>query len=155
MLPMHSKRENVLSALPRPLGRDAMRVLVVDDNEDAARTLALLLELLGMDFRIASDAPRALAVAADFEPHVCLLDIGLPGMNGYELARRLRADPRHANAVLIAITGWGGAQDQQQAYAAGFADHFRKPADITRLSAVLEATRSNLVRGASAESSAA
>jgi signal transduction histidine kinase/ActR/RegA family two-component response regulator len=147
--------ENALSAAPRPLGRDAMRVLVVDDNEDAARTLALLLELLGMNFRIAADAPRALAVAADFEPHVCLLDIGLPGMNGYELARRLHADPRHASAVLIAITGWGGAQDQQQAYAAGFSDHFRKPADITRLSAVLEATRSNLVRRASAESSAA
>ena len=142
-------QRDVLSVCPRPLGRDAMRVLVVDDNEDAARTLALMLELLGMDFRIAGDAPRALAIAADFEPHVCLLDIGLPGMDGYELARRLRADPRHADAVLIAITGWGGAQDQRQAYAAGFSDHFRKPADITRLSAVLEATRSNLVRRAS------
>jgi signal transduction histidine kinase/ActR/RegA family two-component response regulator len=133
-----------LLPLRRALGLGAMRVLVVDDNEDGARTLALLLELLGMDFRIACDGTRALALAADFEPHICLLDIGLPDMDGYELARRLHADPRHADAVLIAITGWAGAQDQQQARAAGFADHFRKPADITRLSALLEATRSKL-----------
>ncbi len=148
-------QENSLLVSPRPLGRDAMRVLVVDDNEDAARTLAMLLELLGMDFRIAADGPRALAMAADFEPHVCLLDIGLPGMNGYELARRLRADPRHADAVLIAITGWAGPQDKAQAYAAGFTDHFRKPADVTRLSALLEATRANLVRPANPKRSTA
>lgn len=148
-------QEKTLSVAPRPLGRDAMRVLVVDDNEDAARTLAMLLELLGMDFRIASDGVRALALAADFEPHVCLLDIGLPGMNGYELARRLRADPRHAAAVLIAITGWAGPQDKAQAYAAGFSDHFRKPADVTRLSALLEATRANLMHRARAERSTA
>jgi signal transduction histidine kinase/ActR/RegA family two-component response regulator len=134
--------------VPRPLGPGAMRVLVVDDNDDAARTLALMLELIGMDFRIASDGPAALTMAAAFEPHVCLLDIGLPGMDGYELARRFRADPRHAGTVLIAITGWAGAQDQQHARAAGFADHFRKPADITRLSALLEATRSNLLHRA-------
>ncbi|MGO4550440.1 ATP-binding protein [Lysobacter sp. 2RAF19] len=148
-------QEKTLAVAPRPLGRDAMRVLVVDDNEDAARTLAMLLELLGMDFRIASDGPRALALAADFEPHVCLLDIGLPGMNGYELARRLRADPRHAGAVLIAITGWAGPQDKAQAYAAGFSDHFRKPADVARLSALLEATRANLVHRARAQRSTA
>jgi CheY-like chemotaxis protein/nitrogen-specific signal transduction histidine kinase len=144
-----------VAPVSRPLEREAMRVLVVDDNEDAARTLALMLELLGMDYRIACDGPTALAEAARFSPHVGLLDIGLPGMDGYELARRLRGDPQHARVVLIAITGWAGAQDQKKTRAAGFADHFRKPADITRLSALLEATRSNLQRRAGAESSAA
>jgi len=139
----------------RPLEREALRVLVVDDNEDAALTLSLMLELLGMDYRIASDAQGALVEAARFSPHVGLLDIGLPDIDGYELARRLRANPRHAGVVLIAVTGWASAQDQQKARAAGFSDHFRKPADITRLSTLLEATRANLTRRTNAESSAA
>jgi CheY-like chemotaxis protein/anti-sigma regulatory factor (Ser/Thr protein kinase) len=152
-VPDSSEAKEVLP-VPRPLGREALRVLIVDDNEDAARTLALMLELLGMDFRIASEGARALAVAAEFEPHVCLLDIGLPGMDGYELARRLRLDPRHAGAVLIAITGWAGEEDQEQTRAAGFADHFRKPADVTRLSALLEETRSSLLHHARTSSAA-
>jgi len=153
-VPDSSEAKEVLP-VPRPLGREAMRVLIVDDNEDAARTLALLLELLGVDFRIASEGARALAVAAEFEPHVCLLDIGLPGMDGYELARRLRLDPRHAGAVLIAITGWAGEEDQEQTRAAGFADHFRKPADVARLSALLEETRSSLLHHARTKASTA
>ncbi|BCT91323.1 hypothetical protein LYSHEL_03470 [Lysobacter helvus] len=144
-----------LAPVSRPLESEALRVLIVDDNEDAARTLALMVELLGMEYRIACDGETALEEAARFSPQVGLLDIGLPGMDGYELARRLRNDPRHAGTVLIAITGWAGAQDQQKTRALGFADHFRKPADITRLSALLEATRSNLQRRAGAESSAA
>ena len=144
-MPVASEAEDI-APVSRPLEREAMRVLIVDDNEDAARTLALMVELLGMDYRIACDGPSALEEAARFAPHVGLLDLGMPGMYGYELARRLRADARNASVVLIAITGWAGAQDQQKTRAAGFADHFRKPADITRLSALLEATRSNLQR---------
>jgi signal transduction histidine kinase/ActR/RegA family two-component response regulator len=125
---------------------DAMRVLIVDDNTDSARTLALMVELLGMQHRVAHDGPTALSLARAFKPDVGLLDIGMPGMDGYELARALHDDPQHAGMVLIAITGWSRAQDQKQARAAGFADHFRKPADIVRLSALLDATRRNLPR---------
>jgi CheY-like chemotaxis protein len=124
----------------------ALRVLIVDDNIDAARTLGLMVDLLGMEQRIANDGPSALAMAPAFMPHVALLDIGMPGMDGYELAHRFRNDPRHAEMVLVAVTGWAGAQDRQQARNAGFVDHFRKPADITRLSALLEATRTRLRR---------
>jgi len=99
-----------------------------------------------MAHRIANDGPSALAMAPAFMPHVALLDIGMSGMDGYELARRFRNDPRHAGMVLVAVTGWAGAQDRQQARNAGFVDHFRKPADITRLSALLEATRTRLRR---------
>ena len=135
-----------MDALAAETDEGALRVLIVDDNIDAARTLGLMVDLLGMEQRIANDGPSALAMAPAFMPHVALLDIGMPGMDGYELARRFRNDPRHAEMVLVAVTGWAGAQDRQQARNAGFVDHFRKPADITRLSALLEATRTRLRR---------
>ncbi|MDB5750283.1 MAG: putative histidine kinase, hybrid, partial [Ramlibacter sp.] len=93
-------------------------------------TLATFLEMLGMQTRQAHDGPQALAAAAGFRPEVVLLDIGLPGMDGYAVARALRAHPELARVHLIALTGWGGAEDRRRAMAAGFDHHLTKPVDL-------------------------
>jgi PAS domain S-box-containing protein len=113
------------------------RVLVVDDNADAADSLAVLLRLLGHDVRVTHDGPRALAAAADGWPELVLLDIGMPGMDGYEVARRLRADPATAGAVLAALTGWGQEEDRRRSKEAGFDHHLVKPADLDMLQRLL------------------
>ena len=112
-------------------------VLVVDDNADAAETLAVFLEMQGVEVRQAHDGPEALAMARAFVPRVVLLDIGLPGMDGYEVARKLRADPRFAQVRVIALTGWGAEEDRQRALAAGFDHHLTKPVDLGRLENLL------------------
>jgi len=114
-----------------------LRILVVDDNVDAAQLLAMFLEANGFDVAVEHDAARALALAAEKAPDVCLLDIGLPGMDGNALARRLRQLPDMAGATLIAITGYGRAQDRAAALAAGFDHHFVKPVAFDDLLAVL------------------
>jgi signal transduction histidine kinase/CheY-like chemotaxis protein len=117
---------------------DGLRVLIVDDNLDAAASLAMLLELSGHRTHLAHTGEAALAAAAEFQPHAMFLDIGLPDQNGYEVARRLRADPRIAKSLLlVALTGWGAAEDKRQAQAAGFDRHLVKPVDMSRLSEVL------------------
>jgi len=113
------------------------RVLVVDDNEDAANSLAMLLDAEGIEHRVVHDGPSALAAADGFRPDVVLLDIGMPGMDGYEVARRLRAQPLHAHTRLVALTGWSYEQDQARSRAAGFDHHLRKPAHIGKLMALL------------------
>jgi CheY-like chemotaxis protein len=113
-----------------------LRVLVVDDNEDAAQFLAIYLRMVGHEVRCALDGAQALAVAAELEPDAVVLDIGLPDMNGYEVARRLRATPRPPR-LLVALTGWGAAEDRQLAREAGFDHHLTKPADPTRVQALL------------------
>src|SRR5262249_42482279 len=113
------------------------RVLVVDDNVDAAATLAELPELWGYEVRVAHEGPAAVEEAVRFQPDVALLDIGLPGMNGYELARQLRRKPESADTVLIALTGYGQEEDRRQAQAAGFTHHLVKPVDLDRLEALL------------------
>ncbi|HVK73774.1 MAG TPA: ATP-binding protein [Kofleriaceae bacterium] len=118
------------------------RVLVVDDNEDAAVTLAEALAGLGHDVRIAHDGPSALEVAAEFLPQVGLLDIGLPVMDGYELAERLRAAPWAGDLRLIAVTGYGQERDQARAREAGFMQQLVKPVSL----AVVD----GLVRGSTA-----
>jgi CheY-like chemotaxis protein/two-component sensor histidine kinase len=105
------------------------RVLIVDDNPDAADTLALILRARGHLVRTASDGPSALTEAAAFRPEVVLLDIGLPGMDGYEVARRLRAMPEAAGATLAALTGYNRDEDRRRAAEAGFDRHLTKPAD--------------------------
>jgi len=110
-----------------------LRLLLVDDNQDAVDTLSLLLSTLGVEHRTANDGATALAIAERFRPQVVLLDIGMPGMDGHEVARRLREQPIHAGIVLIALTGWGGEQDHDRSRAAGFDHHLRKPADIDEL----------------------
>ncbi|HET9646093.1 MAG TPA: response regulator [Burkholderiaceae bacterium] len=117
------------------------RVLVVDDNHDAADTLALLLELMGHEVRTAHDGLRALDVAEEFRPHVVLLDIGLPQLNGYEVARRLRQQSWSRTTLLVAVTGWGQAEDQLRSTEAGFDRHLVKPVDEAMLIRVLSETR--------------
>ena len=113
------------------------RILVVDDNVDAANLLADALGMLGYLTAIAYDGPSAIAVAAAFAPETCLLDIGLPGMDGYELAGRLRAAPEQGPVRLIALTGYGQASDRARAVSAGFDDHLVKPVDIGVLDRLL------------------
>jgi DNA-binding response OmpR family regulator len=108
------------------------RVLVVDDNEDAADSLATLLGVMGYDVRIAYDGPEAIQAADEFEPAVALLDIGLPKLSGYDIARHVRAR-RGGDVLLVAITGWGQEEDRRKAREAGFDHHFTKPADFDRL----------------------
>ena len=113
------------------------RVLVVDDNIDSAESMALLLELHGHQLHIAHDGPAALAAARHFRPQVVVLDIGLPGMDGYEVARRLRADALTQNAIVIAMTGYGQSEDRQQSLRAGFDHHLVKPLDPDVLQAII------------------
>jgi PAS domain S-box-containing protein len=106
------------------------QILVVDDNRDAANSLARLLTILcRQDVRVAYDGPSALDAAASFRPDVVLLDIGLPGMDGYEVARRLRARTEFAGTLLVALTGWGQDEDRQRSRDAGFDRHLVKPVD--------------------------
>jgi len=114
-----------------------LKVLVVDDNTDAAETLSMLLETSGHEVRVEHDGADALVTARESLPDVCLLDIGLPDMDGKDLARRLRAQSETANAVLIAITGYGQEQDRRSALEAGFDHHLVKPVDPIRLTALL------------------
>jgi PAS domain S-box-containing protein len=114
-----------------------VRVLVVDDNRDAAISLAALLRTLGAHARSAHDGTEALDAYRDHLPDVVLLDIGMPGMDGYEVARRLRAIPSDRRPLLVALTGWGQEEDRQRAVDAGFDHHLVKPADLRALLAVL------------------
>jgi signal transduction histidine kinase/CheY-like chemotaxis protein len=120
-------------------GPRKLRILVVDDNEDAALSLSLLLRAMGHELRVAHGGEEGLEAAADFRPDVALLDIGMPGMDGYALARRLRSDPSHAGMLIAAVTGWGQARDRSLAEAAGFDLHFRKPISGADLAKVLQA----------------
>lgn len=115
----------------------ARRLLVVDDNEDAAEMLALVLRKRGYEVDVAYDGEQALRHAAEHRPEVILLDIGLPGIDGYEVARRLRADRANARCTLIALTGYGQAEDKQLAKEAGFDHHLVKPASAADLLRVL------------------
>src|SRR3954471_12200577 len=112
------------------------RILVVDDNEDAADSLATLLEVLGYQVRVAYDGPEAIEAADDFRPEAGLLDIGLPHLSGYDIARHIRST-RGGTVVLIAITGWGQEEDRRRARDAGVEHHFTKPAEFERLVALV------------------
>lgn len=114
-----------------------MRILVVDDNEDSATSLGMLLELLGAEVRVEHDGPSAIAAFEPFGPDVGLLDIGMPGMDGYEVARTLRDRFAHHAAVLVALTGWGQEQDKREAREAGFDHHMVKPVEIGKLRKLL------------------
>jgi CheY-like chemotaxis protein len=111
----------------------ARRILVVDDNQDAARSLAQLLHLLGHDVATAHDGFEAVELAASFRPDVVLLDVSLPGLGGHVVARRIREQPWGRNMLLVAATGWGRADDRRQSLEAGFDHHLVKPVDLGEL----------------------
>jgi CheY-like chemotaxis protein len=115
----------------------AVKVLVVDDNRDQAQSLTKLLTLLGHEVRLAFDGEQALREAAAFLPDVALVDIGLPGMSGHDVARAIRKDGRLRNTVLVAQTGWGQEHDRQRSREAGFDHHLVKPAELSELREIL------------------
>jgi CheY-like chemotaxis protein/nitrogen-specific signal transduction histidine kinase len=117
--------------------RATRRILVVDDNVDGRETMAMLLEMSGHEVRTAEDGHSALRVAEEFRPDVILLDIGLPGMDGYQVAQRIRANPELRHVRLIALTGWGQDSDRERSQNAGFDLHLVKPVDPAALSRVL------------------
>jgi CheY-like chemotaxis protein len=108
-------------------------VLVVDDNRDAAQTLAVMLRLSGGEVQTAHDGIAALKIAETFRPDVVLLDIGMAGMNGFEVARTIRSKPWGSGVVLVAQTGWGQDEDRRRAREAGFDAHLTKPVDQAAL----------------------
>lgn len=113
------------------------RVLVVDDNRDAADTLGRLLNIVGVEARAVYTGAEALQVLETYRPAVLLVDIGMPDMDGYELARRVRQSPKYHDMTLIALTGWGQEEDRRRSQAAGFNFHLTKPADFNTLQALL------------------
>jgi CheY-like chemotaxis protein/anti-sigma regulatory factor (Ser/Thr protein kinase) len=125
-----------------PAGRDKRYILIVDDNEDAADTLKISLEAAGHVVQVAHDGPSALKLAGETAPDVAVLDIGLPVMDGYELARQLRAQQGLARLPLIAISGYGQDSDQNRSKAAGFDAHLVKPVDPEQIESLLRGTKS-------------
>ena len=114
-----------------------IRILVVDDNVDAGESMAALLTMQGYLTRVAHDGQQALQMAVDFQPKVIFLDIGMPGMNGYQVAQALRAVPETKTALLVALTGWGAREDRIKSQRAGFDEHLTKPADPAVVAAIL------------------
>jgi len=113
------------------------RILVVDDNEDAAETLAAVLQMSGHTTKTCHSGLAAIDEVGSFAPEIVLLDIGLPGIDGYEVARRVRRMPGGADLLLVAVTGWGGENDRKRTREAGFDGHLTKPVEFERLESVL------------------
>lgn len=137
-----SERTATAPATAPPHANGELRVLVVDDNVDAAASLALVVESLGLEPRVAHSGAQALDIARDFGPQLVLLDIGMPEMDGYEVARQIIARHPDERPVLAAVTGWNEPQDRERARAAGFDHHFAKPADLSRLTLLVDQLRS-------------
>jgi CheY-like chemotaxis protein len=127
-------------------GAGKLRVLVADDSRDSADVLANLLELFGHEVRVAYDGRAAVTAAQAFRPDVALLDIGMPELNGYQVATRIRREAWGSNVVLVALTGWGGEHDKVDAEQAGFDRHLTKPVDTQVLQGVLDAAARGRLR---------
>ena len=112
------------------------RAMVLDDNRDAANTLAMMLELLGHEVRCLYDPREAAEVVAEFDPEVVFLDIGMPGVSGYEIARRLRVGAHGDSRLLVAVTGWGQPDDLRRTAEAGFDHHLVKPPELEAIRAL-------------------
>jgi CheY-like chemotaxis protein len=117
-------------------------VVIVDDNVDGAESLAEIIGMMGHLVRLAYDGPSGIEAVREFDPDLVLLDIGLPGMDGYEVARRLRSEP-HVRALLVALSGYGRDEDRAMSRDAGFAQHFVKPMDLGSLRTVLNSLHSS------------
>jgi signal transduction histidine kinase len=129
------------AAVPAPSRRidrlPARRILIVDDSRDGGESLAMLLRVLGAEVALAHSGIQGLECVETFKPDVVVLDIGMPGMDGYEVARRIRLNPENRHMSLIALTGWGQDEDRRRSVAAGFDHHLVKPADIDQLRQLL------------------
>ncbi len=136
-------------ARPGKCDMHGLSVLIVDDNVDAALSLGLVLDTLGVPHWVTHDGASALACLENNSPQVALLDIGMRGMDGYELARRIRQQPRHAGMLLVAVTGWTQGPDLQRSHDAGFDHHLAKPVDLAQLTALLQ-QRAQLAANAAA-----
>ncbi len=138
-LPVGTTVTEVLAHQPLclPVAPKGRRILIVDDNEDSASTLATMLELSGHVARAAFTGKEALAVAGEFHPEVAFLDIGLPGMDGYEVAQRFRSTAALKDVLLVALTGWGSEEDRRKSLEAGFDLHLTKPVDFSAVDALL------------------
>ena len=136
-LPLHVGGRTATRQTPPAEALPPRRILVVDDNEDVGGMLGALLSALGATVSVVHSGREALAAVDIFEPDTVLLDIGMPEMDGYEIARRIRAMPQRANVLLIALTGWGQEHDYRQSRAAGFDHHLVKPLDVDKLRRLL------------------
>ena len=138
-LPLSSSKPASSGVVDRSLPKvpEFRRVLVVDDNRDAADSLGTLLRMMGADVRVAHDGREALEIFDAFHPAAVFLDLGMPGMDGYEIAQLMRSRPDSGDTALIALTGWGQERDRRRTQAAGFSRHLAKPADLEALRSVL------------------
>ncbi len=119
----------------------ARKILIIDDNPDAADCLCIVLEMNGHNVATAASGEAGLLIAERFEPEFVFLDIGLPGIDGYDTCRSLRASPRGDAIGIFAITGWGNEDDKRKAKAAGFDNHMTKPIDLVKLEELLAEQR--------------
>jgi signal transduction histidine kinase/ActR/RegA family two-component response regulator len=133
-LPTEPAQESAVNVAPTYRAR----ILVADDNRDAADTLSVILELDGHEVRTAYDGAKALQIAEQFAPQIALLDIGMPNLDGYQTARRIREQPWGSAMLLVALTGWGQEQDRRHATEAGFNCHLVKPVDPQTIGALIE-----------------
>lgn len=147
-VPLTEDRPSQEAATRKPYNETpALRILVVDDNRDAADSLAMLLEMNGHTGMVAYDGATALEKAEKMRPHVALVDIGMPTMNGYEVAQRISTAGWGGETVLVAITGWGAKSDRAKSKEAGFAYHLTKPVDYDTLASLLSTAARKPVNG--------
>ncbi len=130
--------QNIEDSDSEPQTMNPRRILIVDDNEDSAMTLAMLFEITGDETQTAYDGLKSVEAAETFRPDIVLLDIGLPGLSGYEVARKIREQPWGEAMVLVALTGWGQPEDRQKSKEAGFDGHMVKPVDHETLLKLLD-----------------
>jgi len=140
-LPLSAKQLPVVAAGARDFAKPRFaarpRILVVDDNQDAASSLATLLKILGSEVETANDGLSALRVLETYHPSVVLLDLGMPDLSGYEVARRIRDVPHLQDVTLVALTGWGREDDRRRTQEAGFDHHLVKPVNLDALQVLL------------------
>jgi len=142
--------DTAVAEAPReqPAASSGLRILIVEDNDALAQTTGWMVEMLGHDYRLASNGKDAIALAAEYLPNVVMMDIGLPGMNGYDLCAAMRAEPYLKDTIFIAQTGWGQDEHRQRAREAGFHHHMVKPLYLEALEALLRKIEDELKAGA-------
>jgi CheY-like chemotaxis protein len=139
-LPLRAEQTAERSGAPAPaVAAEHFKVLIVEDNADVARSLGMLVEMLGHRVELVDNGDLALPAALAFAPDLVVLDIGLPGMNGYQIARAMRAQPALRNAMIVACTGYGQEDDRLRVQEAGFDKHLVKPVRVTDLENILSA----------------